>query len=69
MLNTAAPKAPLCCKKNQWRRSSPTLKLLQIHSLNISSCQILHMSKERIGIMLSLRWEPRNEVLEIRVGP
>lgn len=51
------------------RCSSPTLKLLQVHGLYISSRQILHMSKERIGILLSLRWEPRNEFLEVRIGP
>jgi hypothetical protein len=39
---------------------SPTLKLLQVHGLYISTRQILHMSKERIGVLLSLRWEPRN---------
>ena len=55
-----------CTKHGCW---SPTLELLQVHSLDISSCQILHMSKERIGILLSLCREPRNEGLEVRIGP
>lgn len=51
------------------RCSTLTLNLLQIHSFDISSRQIFHMSKERVGILLSLRWKPRNEVLKVRVGP
>lgn len=51
------------------RYSSPTLELLQVHSLDIPSRQILDMSKERIGVLPSLRWEPRNEVLKVRIGP
>lgn len=51
------------------RRSSPTLKLLQVHCLYVSPRQVLYMSKERLGILPTLRWEPRNEVLKVRAGP
>lgn len=51
------------------RYSSPTLQLLQIHGLDISTRQVLHMSEEGIGILLSLRWKPRNEGLKVRIGP
>lgn len=51
------------------QRCSRTLELLQVHGLDIPLRQILHMSEENIGVLLSLRWEPRNEVLKVRIGP
>jgi len=45
------------------------LELLQIHSLDISTRKVFYMSDERGGILLRIFWEPRDEVLEVRVGP
>lgn len=46
-----------------------TLKLLEVHSLNVPFGQILHMGDEGIGVKPSLFWEPRNEALELRIRP
>jgi hypothetical protein len=48
---------------------APTLKLLQVHSFDISTSQIFYVGDQGFGILLGVFWEPRDEVLEVRVGP
>jgi hypothetical protein len=47
----------------------PTLKLLEIDSLYIATSQVLYVSDESVCILLGVFWEPRYEVLEVRIAP
>lgn len=42
------------------RTKKPTLELLQVHGLDVPTRQVLHMSKEGVGIRSRLFRKPRN---------
>jgi hypothetical protein len=57
---------------SEWRvakHGRPTLKLLKIDSLDIAAGQVLYVGDQSIGILPGVVWEPRNEVLEVRICP
>jgi hypothetical protein len=47
----------------------PTLKLLQVYSLDVATSQIFYMSDQGIGILPCIVWKPRDEVLEALIVP
>jgi hypothetical protein len=47
----------------------PTLKLLQVHGLDVATSQIFYMSDQGIGILPCIVWKPRDEVLEALIVP
>lgn len=48
---------------------TPTLELLQVHSLDVSTRQMLDMSDQSVGRLSGLFWEARDEGLEVGIGP
>jgi hypothetical protein len=62
---TKGSRLGMTCKK----LTKPTLKLLQVNSFDIATSKILHMGDQGVGILPGAFREPRNEVLEVRVGP
>jgi hypothetical protein len=47
----------------------PTLKLLEVYGLDVSLGQVLYVGDQSIGILPGVLWEPRNEVLKVRIRP
>lgn len=47
----------------------PTLELLQVYSLDVSTGQVLHVSEQGFGVGPRLFGKRRNQVLESRIMP
>jgi hypothetical protein len=45
------------------------LKLLEVYGLDVSLGQVLYVGDQSIGILPGVLWEPRNEVLKVRIRP